>query len=98
MDKIIITTPEELKNLICNAIEPYFHSIDQPQSLPDQLTLDQAVAFLNDYGFPTSKTKIYRLTSENKMPYKKFGNRLVFSKALLLDWAIKRTKDMSSNI
>ena len=46
MDKIIITTPEELKNLICDAIEPYFHNIDQPQSLPDQLTLDQAVAFL----------------------------------------------------
>ncbi len=94
MSQIIITTPEELRELISNAIEPYFNNVEQPKSLPDQLTLDQAVAFLNDCGFPTTKTKIYRYTSNGCMPYKKFGNRLVFSKALLLDWAIKQTKDV----
>ena len=39
---------------------------------------------LREQGYPTSKAKIYKLTSTNLIPYRKYGNRLVFSRRELL--------------
>ncbi len=41
---------------------------------------------LDDYGMPTSKAKIYKLTSSGEIPHRKYGNKLVFSRQELLRW------------
>ncbi|WP_418408883.1 helix-turn-helix domain-containing protein [Alistipes sp.] len=35
---------------------------------------------------PTSKAKIYKLTSSGEIPHRKYGNKLVFSRQELLRW------------
>lgn len=57
------------------------------------VTLETAVEFLRENGFPTSKAKIYKLTSCNQIPYSKYGNKLVFSRIKLLAWANQKSKE-----
>ena len=88
MEKIILTTPEELRVII----EEVIHKRVQPPSpkvevITDNLSLDEAINYLKSEGLPTSKAKIYRLTSTNQLPYSKYGNKLIFSRKELLEWA-----------
>ena len=92
MKEIIITTPEELRTLIEEAVKS---SIRQPQKqsteLPDTVTLADAIEILREHGYPTSKGKIYKLTSANLLPHRKYGHKLVFSRRDLLAWAESQT-------
>lgn len=94
MEKIVLTTQEELKALIYDVLDVYFKDKElarKEKESANSLTLDAAAEFLTERGYPTSKTKIYRLTSKGKIPFGKYGNRLVFSKSELLVWAEKNT-------
>ncbi len=93
MDKIVLTTPDELKALIYEVLEDYYRNqkIEKEQEYTDAMTVETAVTFLNQNGFPSSKNRLYRMTSEGRIPYGKHGNRLVFSKRELLLWAEKNT-------
>jgi len=97
MDKIILTTPEELRMLIEEAISKIQFSQNERADVPDTISIEDAVVFLKENGYPTSKAKIYQLTSTNLLPHSKFGKKLVFSKKELLKWAIDSTVDMRSN-
>jgi len=98
VEKIIVTTPDELRKIIEDAISASLKQDRKKEPVvADHLSLDDAVAFLKQSGFPTSKTKIYRLTSTNGIPYKKYGNKLVFSRKKLLDWALQKTVDVGDN-
>jgi hypothetical protein len=46
---------------------------------------------LRENGYPTSKGKIYKLSSANQLPHRKYGNKLVFSRRDLLAWAESQT-------
>lgn len=92
MSNIIVTTPEELKEIITDAISkvlPRQESIKQPI---DSITLNDAVDVLKEHGYPTSKAKIYKLTSTGKIPVKVYGNKLVFSRKEILQWAESQSK------
>lgn len=93
MDKIILVTQEELKALIYEVLENYYKDkkLEKEQEYSNSLTIDAAVDFLTHIGFPTSKTQLYRLTSNKKIPHGNYGNRLVFRKNELLIWAEKNT-------
>jgi hypothetical protein len=41
---------------------------------PDTITLAAALELLRENGYPTSKGKIYKLTSANLLPHRKYGN------------------------
>lgn len=90
MEKIIITTQEELKALIYEVLEGYFKNkeLERKMETSDSLSLDAAATFLTERGYPTSKTRLYRLKA---IPFGKYGNRLVFSKKELLEWAEDNT-------
>lgn len=92
MGDIIITTPEELKAIISEAMANAVPQVSNPKDLPDSITLETAVQVLEEFGFPTSKAKIYKLTSSGAMPFRKYGNKLVFSRKELLNWAEQQTK------
>ena len=93
MNELIITTPEQLRTLIEEAVRSSMHS---PQTglakePPDTITLAAALELLGENGYPTSKGKIYKLTSANQLPPRKYGNKLVFSRRDLLAWAESQT-------
>ncbi|WP_295810848.1 hypothetical protein [uncultured Apibacter sp.] len=51
------------------------------------MTLGSAFAFLAEYGYPMPKAKLYKLTAYEHIPCRKFGQKLVFSRKDLLQWA-----------
>lgn len=97
MDRIIITTPNELKAVILEVLGDYLRPKPVAEKLSNTLSLEEAVSFLNESGYPISKGTIYQLTSKNQMPFGKFGNKLIFERKELLSWAqgqiIKVTDD-----
>ena len=92
MNEIIITTPEQLRMLIAEAVKTSIHPLrEQRAEPPDTITLTAALELLRENGYPTSKGKIYKLTSANQLPHRKYGNKLVFSRRDLLAWAESQT-------
>ena len=96
MNNIIVTTPEELKAIISEIFANTVPQTSEAKELPDSITLDTAIRILEEFGFPTSKAKIYKLTSSGAMPFRKYGNKLVFSRKELLEWAEQQTKASST--
>lgn len=101
MDRIIVISPEELKNLITEAVSCALENHSQVSSqnsvTSDTLTMDEALKFMRENGFPISKSKIYKLTAKDELPYSKFGHKLVFSRRDLLVWAKKSLTQSSDN-
>lgn len=63
----------------------------------ENLNLNSAINYLNENGFPISKSTIYKLTCKSAIPFYRFGCRLVFKKSELEDWCkSKIIKDCSS--
>ena len=91
MSSIILTTPEELKAIVGEAIAELLPKTKSKESQPDNITLTTALELLLEYGYPTSRAKIYKLTSADQMPHRKYGNKLVFSRKELLNWAESKT-------
>ena len=92
MNELIITTPEQLRMLIAEAVKTSIHPFrEQRAEPPDTITLTAALELLCENGYPTSKGKIYKLTSANRLPHGKYGNKLVFSRRDLLTWAESQT-------
>lgn len=92
MKSIILTTPEELREIIAEAVSGKIVATETQKELPNSITLETAIRVLEESGYPTSKAKIYKLTSSGSMPFKKYGNKLVFSRKELLNWAEQQTK------
>lgn len=97
MDRVIVTTPEELKSMLIEVIRDYFEVKPDNDILPDMLSLDDALILLKSNGYPTSKSKAYKLTAANEMPYRKYGTRFVFSRTELLAWAASKSMLMRDN-
>lgn len=97
MDRIIVTTYDELKSMLTEILEGYLSAKKEEPILSERMSLDEALHFLKSSGYPTSKAKIYQLTSKNKMPYGKYGNKLSFSRKELQEWAPKQIIRMNNN-
>jgi hypothetical protein len=63
-------------------------TLGKPTAKPDNdlLTKDQAIQFLAENGLPMKDGQLYFLSSTGKIPCKRIGKRLVFSKKELLTW------------
>jgi len=92
MTNIVLTTPEELRAIVCEAVFGILPKSVSNQSSIDTITLNDALELLKEHGYPTSKAKMYKLTSEGTIPCKTYGKKLVFSRKELLDWAENQTK------
>ncbi len=99
MTKFIIVSPEELREMLEDIIDKKFSEKKElEKNISENLTLDKAIIFLKDNGFPTSKAKLYQLTSSNQISHSKFGNKLLFTRKSLLEWANQNTNDMTDNL
>ena len=76
---LILREVEEIKRMLIN---------NKPRSEPDtkRLSINEAIKFFSEQGVRISKSKIYKLTSERKIPYDKFGTRVLFRQEELIDW------------
>ena len=66
------------------------------------LSLEKALAFLLDNGCAMSKSKIYKLTSQQKIPHAKLSNKLIFYTHELTQWlelqAVKNPNTQTESI
>ena len=91
MSKMIITTPEELQELIQEAVQAAFR--DQGQAVTSNadtrkyLTIDEAAAYLN-----LAKQTVYGFTSTRAIPFIKRAKRLLFVKSDLDEWLAEGKK------
>lgn len=91
MMQIVVTSAEELKAIIRDVLseqtEPTATGVQS-----DNINLNRAIGLLTEWGYPTSKAKIYKLTSTGTMPCRKYGNKLIFSREELLKWVDTQIK------
>lgn len=92
MNKIIVTTPAELHEVVSEAIRSVLPKQEENQPEYDTVNLDTILQVLVENGYPTSKGKMYKLTSEGKIPHKVYNNKLVFSRKEVLAWAEDQAK------
>lgn len=92
MNQIIVTTPEELRLIVKEAVIGLTSQREEPKPESDSVNLETALQVLSENGYPTSKGKMYKLTSEGKVPHRIYNNKLVFSRKEILDWAESQTK------
>lgn len=75
----ILREVEEIKKLLIS---------NKPKGKQDtkRLSIYDAQMFIQEQGLSISKSKLYKLTSEGKIPYDKFGIRVLFRQDNLLEW------------
>jgi len=81
--------PEQVDYLISEILkikEILLARIKKPEEVPKYLTLEEAIAFLLTNRIPMSKSKLYKLTSSDGIPYFKVGNKLLFCIEDLEQW------------
>jgi len=92
MTSIVLTTPEELRTIVSGAVTGLMSKNIVEKSPIDTITLMDALNLLEEHGYPTSRAKMYKLTSAGIIPCKTDGKKLVFSRKEVLTWAENQTK------
>ncbi|WP_302385697.1 helix-turn-helix domain-containing protein [uncultured Alistipes sp.] len=96
MNEIIVTTPEQLQTTIEAAVVKALEAYNKKPTVSngienDNLTIEEAAAFLSDNGCKISVQTIYTKKGQGEIPYRKIGARLIFSKKALLSWLEQQT-------
>ncbi len=86
--ELIVTTADQLSQIIRGEFSRAFNFKPEPQPLPDRCTFEDALELTG-----LSKSKLYKLTAANEIPNKRFGSRLIFSRKELLAWVEAQTVD-----
>lgn len=92
----IPTVLEEIRRDI-NDLRKEIETCLHPKEVPKNMSLDQALKFLNEEGYPISKSRLYKLTADRKIPHRKFANRLVFTSRELLLWCDHNSQEVIIN-
>jgi len=87
MDKVIVSTPNELSSLIETSLKKILgessYLQNDPNALPELLNISQASQYLS-----LAKQTLYSFTSKNEIPFIKRGKKLYFKKSELNKWLI----------
>ena len=82
MTKVIVTTSDELENLIQNCFRKAMsEQSTTAETKTEFLNLKEAAKYLN-----LANQTIYGLTSKNEIPFLKRGKKLYFKKSELENW------------
>jgi hypothetical protein len=92
MNTIIVTEENKLRAIVQEEVSKLFNARQEPKTEIDTMTLSAALAMLAEYGYILSKAKLYKLTASGGIPFRKFGQKLVFSRKDILSWAENQTK------
>lgn len=92
-EKLILASAEQLETIVQTGIRSALSKPEEKRNEHPNLTIGQAVEFLQNHGYPTSRSSLYKLTSTNRIPHRKFGKWLIFQPDELLKWAEIHTKN-----
>lgn len=98
MEDIIITTSDKLQSIVNNAVRsilPELATYMSRDKAPESDNLDGAQAasdFLMEQGFNFTRSSIYGLVHQERIPYYKFGRKTMFSKKSIIEWAKSQMK------
>ncbi len=66
------------------------------------LSVEKTIIFLSENGYLLSKSKLYKLTSSQKIPHSKLNNKLIFNKQDLASWLelqiVKRPNNQTESV
>lgn len=87
--------PKAIGQLLNEVAEIKKLLIFKPPSEPGErsLSVEMAIKVFADNGIMISKSKLYKLTSKQKIPCYRFNQRLIFKKSELIDWIELQIKD-----
>ena len=88
MQILIITTEEQIKALIADAVKEAVANQPKKEEPEDRCSIEGAQEVTG-----MSLSKIYKLTSTNQIPHRKFGQKLIFSRKALKTWMESKTVD-----
>jgi predicted RecB family endonuclease len=95
---IIITTREDIIDIVGDAVRTAITPLVQrPKDEPERFNINEAVEYLKKMGITISKSSLYKSTSNGGVPVHRFGNRLVFIREDLDDWACSMLKSTNNN-
>lgn len=67
------------------------HTTGKNELEPKYLNLSAALKMLSEQGYKMSKSRMYKMTANGcSIPFKRFGNRIVFEKDELVLWCEKQ--------
>lgn len=97
-NNIIVTTPAQLQEIVGQAVEAIIPRLAEYRRQTtevkpsDNLSINEAVAYLNELGAPATQSSLYNLTFRGQIPHRKIGRRTVFSRKELSAWVESRTR------
>jgi len=93
-----IPTLEEIKNIIDISIKNAFESLaPQKTEISKRLSFDEGLKFLNESGYKTSESQLYKRTMLDQVPCLHFGNKIIFDRNELQQWAESRCRVNSTS-
>lgn len=81
--------PERMEYLIMEVMDLkqiLLRGISKPEEIPKYLDVVQTLLYLKKKGVSISKSKLYKMTSGNSIPYRKMDSKLYFLPAELDNW------------
>lgn len=100
----IILSEEELeqktRTTVQEEIKKFLHE-SKEVTRKNNLSIDEAVAFLNSIGYKIKKSQLYKLTMNNDIVFGRFGRRVVFDTEDLAKWVESRKQkhtDIAGNV
>jgi excisionase family DNA binding protein len=96
MEKLIVTTPNELENLIQATISKAFSDYGIKNTLHEEnkiFSIQEASSFLN-----LARQTLYGFTSKNEIPFIKRGKKLYFRKIDLEKWLLEGKRKSNAEI
>jgi excisionase family DNA binding protein len=76
MDNLVILKKEDLENLLKQVASNVEVEIKEP-ARKSAMNMDEAVSYMNDSGYPISKSTIYKHTMSGTIPFRRFGGRKI---------------------
>lgn len=86
MADLILTTKDELMEIVREAVSQAMVRTEKSKPLIDTLNMDGVLELLAEHGYQASKAQIYKFTSQKFIPFMKLGNKLLFSRKEILEW------------
>ena len=95
--QIITVTPDQLQRMIDAGVDraidrvvpklaDYILNVEK-QEKPDRMSIEQAIEFLAEHGYPLSRQALYLRPCTKTIPHARLGNRrLSFSRRRLAEW------------
>lgn len=90
--ELIVTTPEQLKAIVNEAFFEFLPHLHEPKPVSERMPIGEIVQYMGNKGFITTKTSVYTLVSQGRIPYEKVNGKLIFSRANIDGWLKTKVK------